>query len=85
MYFMAATQHRVFTLYQKNLEISESDQDDWTTGPQIAPKISYPTTYRVLDDKQLIYFRTAGHISSWTYHLSDDNGKTWNRPQNRRY
>jgi hypothetical protein len=58
-----------------------SDQDDWTIGPEIAPKISYPTPYRVLDGQQLIYYRTAGHISSWTYRLSDDKGKTWTGPE----
>ncbi len=57
-----------------------SGNSDWTIGPEIASKISYPTLYRVLDGQQLIYYRTAGHISSWTYRLSDDNGKTWNGP-----
>ena len=37
--------------------------------------------YRVLDGQQLIYYRTAGHISSWTYRLSDDNGETWTGPE----
>lgn len=58
-----------------------SDRDDWSTGPEIAAKISYPTTYRVLDGQQLVYYRTAGHISSWTYRLSDDNGNTWTGPE----
>jgi len=55
--------------------------EDWSIGPQIAPKISYPTIYRVLGNKTLIYYRTAGHISSWTYRISDDNGKTWEGPK----
>ncbi len=28
----------------------------------------------------LIYYRTDGHTSSWTYRISDDNGKTWHGP-----
>jgi len=58
-----------------------SGNSDWATGPEVALKISYPTTYRVIDDQQLIYYRTAGHISSWTYRLSDDNGETWSGPE----
>ena len=58
-----------------------SDRDDWSTGPEISPKISYPTTYRVLDDQQLVYYRTAGHISSWTYRLTENNGQTWTGPE----
>ena len=58
-----------------------SGADDWTAGAEIAPKISYPTMYRVMDHQQLIYYRTAGHISSWTYRLSDDNGITWKGPE----
>jgi hypothetical protein len=56
--------------------------DDWTVGSEIAPKISYPTLYRISENKTLIYYRTAGHISSWTYRISDDNGKTWSGPDN---
>jgi hypothetical protein len=58
-----------------------SGLEDWTTGPEIASKISYPTIYRILNNKTLIYYRTAGHISSWTYRISDDNGKTWVGPE----
>lgn len=54
---------------------------DWNKGPQIAPSISYPTFYRVMGNNELIYYRTAGHISSWTYRISDDKGKTWNVPE----
>ena len=54
-----------------------SSLDDWALGPQIAPKISYPTMYRIYDKKELIYYRTAGHTSSWTYRITDDKGKTW--------
>jgi hypothetical protein len=54
--------------------------DSWETGAQIAVGISYPTVFRVYDNKELIYYRTNGHSSSWTYRVSDDNGKTWAGP-----
>jgi hypothetical protein len=53
----------------------------WTEGPQIAPKISYPTAFQVDGDKELIYYRTDGHTSSWTYRISTDNGRTWAGPE----
>jgi hypothetical protein len=56
--------------------------DDWRPGPQIAPKISYPTMYSINNKKELIYYRTAGHTSSWTYRITADKGKTWIRPAN---
>ncbi len=59
-----------------------SSLDDWEVGAEIAPSISYPTAYRVGGNRQLIYYRTQGHISSWTYRISDDNGKTWVGPEN---
>ena len=52
----------------------------WQEAPQIAPKLSYPTVFRISDDRELIYYRTGGHTSSWTYRISDDNGKTWHGP-----
>jgi hypothetical protein len=57
-----------------------SSLDDWILGPQIAPKISYPTFYRIYDKKELVYYRTAGHTSSWTYRITGDKGKTWLGP-----
>jgi len=54
--------------------------DSWEIGAQIAPAISYPTVFRIYDDKELIYYRTGGHTSSWTYRISDDNGKSWAGP-----
>jgi len=54
--------------------------DSWTTGPQIAPGISYPAIFNIHDDKELIYYRTSGHTSSWTYRITDDNGLTWTGP-----
>jgi hypothetical protein len=54
--------------------------DDWNTGAEIAPGISYPTAFGVSDARELVYYRTDGHSSSWTYRVSDDDGKTWTGP-----
>ncbi len=59
-----------------------SSLEDWEEGPEIAPNLSYPTTYRVGGNKQMMYYRTMGHISSWTYRISGDNSKTWKGPEN---
>jgi hypothetical protein len=52
----------------------------WIEGSQIAPGISYPTFFRIYDNKELMYYRTGGHTSSWTYRISNDKGKTWIGP-----
>ena len=57
-----------------------SSLDSWDTGPQIAPGVSYPTFFRIYDNKVLMYYRTGGHTSSWTYRITDDNGKSWAGP-----
>jgi len=57
-----------------------SGLDSWDTGAQIAPGISYPTLFRIYEGKELIYYRTAGHTSSWTYRITSDQGKTWTGP-----
>lgn len=54
----------------------------WQEAPQIAPQLSYPTVFQVVGGRQLIYYRTGGHTSSWTYRISVDNGKTWVGPEN---
>ena len=54
--------------------------DAWNKGPQIEESMSYPTVFQVYDHKELIYYRTVGHSSSWTYRVSDDNGKNWAGP-----
>jgi len=56
--------------------------DSWDVAPQIAPGISYPTVYSIYDNQELIYYRTGGHTSSWTYRISDDNGRSWTAPAN---
>lgn len=51
--------------------------EDWTEGPMIRHSMSYPTIFHIFDDKQLMYFRTHEHRSSWGYRISDDNGESW--------
>jgi len=53
----------------------------WKKMPQIAPKLSYPTVYRIHGNKEMIYYRTDGHTSSWTYLITGDNGRTWVGPE----
>lgn len=53
----------------------------WRKAPEIAPKLSYPTVFRIHGNKELIYYRTEGHSSSWTYRISEDNGRTWTGPE----
>lgn len=55
--------------------------NDWVVAPEIAPSMSYPTVYRIQDNGSMIYYRTAGHISSWTYRISNDNGISWSGPE----
>ena len=57
-------------------------EKDWTALPDIATKVSYPTFFDLGDGRQLIYYRTAGHSSSWSYRITADNGKTWTGPEN---
>jgi hypothetical protein len=62
-------------------DMGESESE-WSTLAEIAPMVSYPTVFRIYDDKELIYFRTGGHSSSWSYRVSDDNGQSWSAPPN---
>jgi hypothetical protein len=57
-------------------------ESDWTVLPDIAPKVSYPTVFRLYDDSDMVYFRTAGHSSSWSYRVTRDNGRGWTAPPN---
>ncbi len=52
----------------------------WVEGPQIAPKLSYPTVFQISKNRELIYYRTDGHTSSWTYRISEDHGRSWVSP-----
>lgn len=53
----------------------------WKEAPGIAPSMSYPTVYRIYDDKEVMAYRVDGHTGSWTYRISEDNGKTWTGPE----
>lgn len=56
------------------------DIEAWDEAPKIAPGISYPTFHRIFDARQLIYYRTEGHFSSWTYRVTENHGMTWAGP-----
>ena len=56
-------------------------ESDWMVLPDIAPMLSYPTAYRLYDDSDLIYYRTGGHSSSWSYRITRDNGRSWIGPE----
>ena len=56
--------------------------EDWSAAPAPAPKMSYPWTSRIYDDRQLVFYRTNQHYSSWTYRITDDDGNTWEGPEN---
>jgi hypothetical protein len=57
-------------------------ESDWDKLPDIAAMVSYPTLFSIPGDKHLIYYRTGGHSSSWSYRVTDDNGKSWTGPEN---
>lgn len=54
---------------------------DWEPLPDIAPKVSYPTMFALPDGRHLVYYRTAGHSSSWSYRITADNGRSWTGPE----
>jgi hypothetical protein len=58
-----------------------SSRTTWRRAPWIAPKLSYSTAFRIHGNRELIYYRTDGHTSSWTYRISEDNGRTWTGPE----
>jgi len=53
---------------------------DWSTAPVPSSKMSYPWMSRIYDNKELVFYRTDGHYSSWTYRITDDGGHTWEGP-----
>jgi hypothetical protein len=68
-------------LVAREAETIGSSLADWKYGWGLAPMISYPSIWRISSDRQLIYYRTGQHPSSWTYRISKDNGKTWEAPE----
>jgi len=59
-----------------------SSVSDFGEAPQIRVSMSYPTVYSISDGRKLIYFRTGGHRSSWSYLVSADDCRTWTGPTN---
>jgi len=49
----------------------------WLEGSTIYSSISYPQVHQIDERRSLVYFRDRGHLGSWTYRASSDNGKTW--------
>ena len=60
---------------------SSTEKISWLVGSQIAPKLSYPCVFRMNGKRDLVYYRTDGHTSSWTYRVTTDNGLTWTGPK----
>ena len=54
---------------------------DWDALPDISEKVAYPTFFTLPDGRALIYYRVGGHSVAWSYAISDDNGRTWKRPE----
>jgi hypothetical protein len=55
---------------------------DWDVLPDIAPMVSYPTLFSLPGGRNLVYYRTGGHSSSWSYRITADSGRTWSGPEN---
>lgn len=55
-----------------------TSRDSWSVVPDHDFKMSYPYVCRVYDNNPLVYYRTDGHTSSWTYSISTDTG--WKAP-----
>lgn len=58
------------------------EKSDWEIGAEVGSSMSYPTIYNIYANKKLVYYRTHEHRSSWTYRISDNDGKTWSGPEN---
>ncbi|MEE4217833.1 MAG: BNR-4 repeat-containing protein [Xanthomonadales bacterium] len=60
--------------------MGESEKD-WEVLPDISEKVSYPTMFALPGGRHLVYFREAGHSSSWSYRITADNGRSWTGPE----
>lgn len=57
------------------------DTTEWVwVDSAIDKMVNYPKPYRIYDDQTVVYFRSGGHLSEWTYRISADNGETWDSP-----
>lgn len=66
---------------KKRGEIGDS-RSDWLEAERVALNVSYPTIYRLPDNRTLIYYRNDGHSSSWTYRIKKDGDSAWLAPAN---
>jgi hypothetical protein len=48
---------------------------------EINISVNYPKPYKIYDGKTLAFFRNGGHLDSWTYRISADDGETWTGPE----
>lgn len=69
-------------LISKNVADIGNRVEDWSVGPEIRHSLSYPTIYHISENRQVVYFRTGEHRSSWSYLVSGDEGQTWSGPKN---
>ncbi|MGW8181806.1 MAG: BNR-4 repeat-containing protein, partial [bacterium] len=51
--------------------------DQWEVGSEIYGSISYPQVHQIFENRTLVYFRDRGHLGSWTYRISPDDGISW--------
>jgi hypothetical protein len=70
----------VHLVSRKRASIGGSDRD-WSVAPEVRHSLSYPTVYHISGNRQVIYFRTGEHRSSWSYLVSDDEGRSWKGPE----
>lgn len=54
-----------------------SGMNGWSESSMINGSMSYPSIFHISGDRQLMYFRTGEHRSSWSYMISHDDGQTW--------
>lgn len=56
------------------------DIRQWERLQPISHSVSYPQVHRMAGGRTLIYFREGGHLGFWTYRISDDGGRSWEKP-----
>lgn len=49
----------------------------WRVGSEICGSISYPQVHQIYEKGSLLYFRDRGHLGSWNYLISRDDGRSW--------
>ena len=59
-----------------------SQRTDWFTSTPPGGKMAYPWVARIYNNQHMVFYRTDGHYSSWTYRITSDNGISWDGPEN---